>query len=332
MNILFLGGDTGDYLNISLLHGLKNLPDVVVYDYPKSEVSYKQYINQVQPYLRGKGFTLFFNLEDQPINRFHLLIDEVRSDFFDLIIFGDIQFSFGYYVQLLPYLKPKKVIFLDGSDSPALFGYSGIFWRNHAYWFIPKPHKKYLYFKREFTPETIFSRYYRMVPQAFLRYLPGMKNIRPISFSFPQEKIVFEMPVKTKLFSKHIVDEEVASNVPGSFTQYAFETEAEYYEDLQQSKFGITTKRAGWDCLRHYEIAANGAVICFKDLDKKPKTCAPHGLVANVNCISYVSFKDLIKKIELITEEQYQNLQKSSFEWIHSRTTISLAKDLLSNC
>jgi len=39
-------------------------------------------------------------------------------------------------------------------------------------------------------------------------------------------------------------------------------------------------KRGGWDCLRHYEIAAAGAVPCVRQLEGKPSSCAPHGLQA----------------------------------------------------
>jgi hypothetical protein len=116
--------------------------------------------------------------------------------------------------------------------------------------------------------------------------------------------------------------------VGGSVTSYAFDSETEYYADLQASKFGITTKRAGWDCLRHYEIAANGCVPCFRDLDKKPSTCAPHGL-NETNCIIYSDYEDLMTKINSIDEDQYRQLQAHSLQWIRENTTIKMAKHIL---
>ncbi len=329
MKILFLNGDTGDYLNISVLHGLKCIAGLEVYDYPKSEVSYKAYKDQLQPFIRGKGFSLFFTLPDTPLKRFHLLYDELVNDKFDLIIFGDIQSSFGLYYQLLPYLKKDKVIILDGSDSPALFGYSGAFWRKPYYWIIPKPHKRFLYFKREWTADTAFYRFYKIIPRFVLKYFSTLKNLQQISFSIPEEKIINHIPVKTKLFAKHIVDKEVAENIEGSFSNYAFESEDEYYQDLQASKFGITTKRSGWDCLRHYEIAANGTVICFKNLSDKPATCAPHGLVPGINCISYKNYADLKAQISMITDENYNDLQNKSLLWIKNHSTINIASNLI---
>ena len=98
--------------------------------------------------------------------------------------------------------------------------------------------------------------------------------------------------------------------------------------DFQTSKFGITMKRSEWDCLRHYEIAANGAVPCFRDLDKKPQTCAPHGLNES-NCIIYHSYDDLINKIESMDDLEYEKLQSSSLEWVKKNTTLKRAEVLL---
>jgi hypothetical protein len=330
IKILFLNADTGDYLNISLLNGLRSLDNVEVVDFPKSDVSYKTEQPFLQSKIRGKGFTLFFTLDDTPINRFHLKYNEVINDAFDLIIFGDIQASFGLYLELLPYLKPNKTCFLDGSDAPNLFGDAGFWWRRWYYWTIPKPQNRFLYFKREWIPEEVnVSRFYKILPRFLCRLLPQPKNLRKISFSIPLSKIVNSLPQKSKLFTRHIVDEEVAKRVEGSATSYAFENEEHYYQDIQASKFGITTKRSGWDCLRHYEIAANGAVMCFKDLDKKPIECAPHGLIDGINCISYHNYADLTGKIKKIDDAAYTQLVNASIEWARDNSSKKVALRLL---
>ena len=87
------------------------------------------------------------------------------------------------------------------------------------------------------------------------------RMIYPISFSIPECKIVKEIPVKTQL---------LATNIPEKKETYIFPTEDEYYKDYQRSVFAITHKKAGWDCLRHYEILANGCIPYFTDLDKCP--------------------------------------------------------------
>ena len=54
-----------------------------------------------------------------------------------------------------------------------------------------------------------------------------------------------------------------------------------------------------------HEIAANGAVPCFRDLHLKPATCAPHGM-NDGNCISYRSGShDLASRLDSISESEY---------------------------
>jgi len=328
--ILFLSADTGDYLNISLLHGFKSLINIEVVDYPKSYVSYKEYKNELIHKVRGNGFTLFFNLNEDNVNRFHLKFQELPHDEFDLIIFGDIQSTYGYYLEYYDFLNPNSVVFLDGSDAPHLFGNSGFFWRKLFLHLAPKPQHRFLYFKRELVEEELnYSRFYKLLPKSVVKHFPLNKNLRKISFSIPEEKIIKSPPQKIKMFTSHIVDEEIVKNMEGGKSTYLFTSEEEYYKDIQDSKYGITTKRAGWDCLRHYEIAANGAVLCFKDLDKKPKYCAPHDLVIGHNCISYSSYDDLMNQINSISEEKYCFLQEESLKWVKTKTTVNMAKYIL---
>jgi hypothetical protein len=83
----------------------------------------------------------------------------------------------------------------------------------------------------------------------------------PITFSIPSSKIVDRLPEKTKLLS---------SLIPGNLSTYVYATEEEYYAEYRTSCFAMTTKKAGWDCLRHYEILANGCVPYFPDLQNCP--------------------------------------------------------------
>jgi hypothetical protein len=131
------------------------------------------------------------------------------------------------------------------------------------------------------------------------------------------------------LFASHIVDEEVAANVSENAHQNLFDSEEDYYQDIQASKFGITTRRAGWDCLRHYEIAANGTVICFKDLANKPASCAPHNLIDGKNCIAYTDYSNLINKISVLSGTDYENLQRESLNWVHNNSTILRVEGLV---
>jgi hypothetical protein len=86
-------------------------------------------------------------------------------------------------------------------------------------------------------------------------------NLLPITFSIPEEKIVKSFPKKTKLLSNLI---------PGDLKTYIYHTEKDYYAEYQTSYFAMTTKKAGWDCMRHYEIIANGCLPYFPDIENCP--------------------------------------------------------------
>tara|TARA_R110000751_G_scaffold1474_9_gene5586 strand:- start:1725 stop:2732 length:1008 start_codon:yes stop_codon:yes gene_type:complete len=329
MNVLLFTDPHEDYLADALVHGFRELFGAQAVDYPKCEILYNNCNEQTKAAVRGNGFTLYSGLlDDIYVDRFNIK-QRIIKGYFDLIIFTNIQRQFGLYEQYRPFLKGHQVVCVDGEDTPMPFPARGFFMRKPYYWLLPLVHKKHLYFKREYTSRTVFMPVLNFLPELFKRYLPKPKNIKTIQFAFPQSKILSAPPVsKSKLFTTHIVDEEVAQYVKGSFTAYAFDNEADYYSDIQHSKFGITTKRAGWDCLRHYEIAANGAVLCFKDLDQKPASCAPHGLDAS-NSISYRNYEDLMQQIEALSDEDYTGLQKNSLLWASSSSTLNLARYIL---
>lgn len=99
----------------------------------------------------------------------------------------------------------------------------------------------------------------------------------PISFSMPPEKIVATVPPKTRMLA-HII--------PGDLSTYIYKTEEDYYKGYQDSYFGVTMKKAGWDCMRHYEILANGCIPLFQKLwELPPKTMTnfPRELIAKTN-------------------------------------------------
>jgi hypothetical protein len=332
VKVLFFTSPTEDYLADSLLHGLKSLFGSDVVDFPRCELLYQHSTEPPLASIYGKGFTLYSGLlEDLPVNRFRIL-ERIQNDCFDLVVISNIWRQFGWFAQLRPWLKPGKTVILDGADSPQTYPAAGVWWRRPYYWFLPRAHRQYLYFKREWTGDTQFNLWHRLVPRSWRRCLPQARNLRPISFSIPEEKMVTQLPEKKKLWPRHIVDPEVAARVPESRTSYAFSTEAEYYADLQNSKFGITTKRSGWDCLRHYEIAANGAVPCFRDLALKPQTCAPHGLQPNVNCLAYYKADDLCDQVGKMDPAHYRQLQEGALTWARDNSTKVAASRLLGAC
>ena len=87
-------------------------------------------------------------------------------------------------------------------------------------------------------------------------------NLLPITFALPTDKLA--QPNKNKI-------QEYATCIPGQPETYVFKDEKPYYEDYQKSFYGVTMKKAGWDCMRHYEILGNYCMPYFIGLEDCPK-------------------------------------------------------------
>ena len=89
------------------------------------------------------------------------------------------------------------------------------------------------------------------------------RYLLPIHFAIPEQKFVdnIEDIEKDKFF---------APCNPSDKTTYIYRTEKEYYQQYQESFFGITMKKAGWDCMRHYEIIAQGCAPYFYEIRESP--------------------------------------------------------------
>ena len=329
MKVLLITSKEEDYLQDSIIHGFKQLLGRDAIDYPAKNILYNDYRNVNS--LRGNGFTLYGLLDSNLKITKELNIEaEICDNKFDLIVFTSIYRQYEVFYRYFELLKKqaKKVWVIDGEDTPLVFPYLPKHLKK--YMFSPKPHNHFVYFKRELHTQGSKSLYLKFSEIASEKIVHS-NELKSISFSIPQSKIINFIPVKTKLFPRHIVDEEFANKISSGDTRYIFNNEKDYYLDLQQSKFGITTRRAGWDCMRHYEIAANASVICFKNLDQKPALCAPHGLISEKNCLSYSDYDDLMDKINNLSENKYEALLNSSLQWIKNNTTTQRVRCLLQN-
>jgi len=88
------------------------------------------------------------------------------------------------------------------------------------------------------------------------------KNVYPINFAIPKKKIVSSINLNPKNILSPLI--------PGKMKTYIYEKEDKYYEMYQNSIFSLTYKKNGWDCLRHYEILANGSIPLFIKLNDCP--------------------------------------------------------------
>ena len=320
--VLFLSSPHPDYCSVALLHGLRTLLGANVVDWPKYECAYNDFEFKKRNEVYGMGFTLFFNLSSIEVNRLDIE-QKVVSGFFDLIIFSDIWNQTEIFKKYFQYLNPRSTILIDGQDTQQVVPHAGKWWRRPVDWISLTGTNQFLYFKREWSSRSRFNLWHRFLPSPALDFLPISDLLRPIGFSIPESKIIAKITYKTKDFPLHIVDTEVAKAVSGSADSYQFSNEG------QSSKFGITMKRSGWDGLRHYEIAANGAVPCFRGLKNKPITSAPHGLIPGVNCLEYNDVRELMSKTSCLSDEEYNHLQMGALDWAKSNSTTEKAREFL---
>lgn len=107
------------------------------------------------------------------------------------------------------------------------------------------------------------------------------KNIYPLSYCIPDECIVSDEVLNDKT-------NFIADLIPGNPSTYRFgaDDEVEYNKMYQSCLFAHTQKKGGWDCLRHYEIMANGCIPMFRYLDNCPEstlTTMPKQLIQEAN-------------------------------------------------
>jgi hypothetical protein len=294
-NILFLTTKSEDYLQDSLLIGLKKLSDISITEWPIKPMLYDDFGAQTKLY--GMGFTLYRYLP-------YALKPETNSMTFtrdfDLIIFGNIWKQRLHYISLRysQRLKNSTIVFLDGSDHPFIFMAPGCDY----------------YFKRErYGLASFFSNF--------------------VSFSIPESKLLTAPPAKIKFFSKHVqcLEAYKLKEIAFNCVQCScFKDETEYFKDLRASKYGITMKKAGWDCLRHYEIAFNGAVPAFYRFSLKPPECPPIGLIDMYNCVAFDNAFELQEKISFIERySKYEFLQRNSLEWAKRFTSENVARHIV---
>jgi hypothetical protein len=147
-----------------------------------------------------------------------------------------------------------------------------------------------------------------------LVYTPT-KLIRPLNFAIPEKLIVNSVPSKSK---------DWGTIIPGDKSTYVFDNQQDYYDDYASSYFALTTKKGGWDCLRHYEILMNGCIPYFPDLSGCPEytmTRFPKSYILDTN-----KFVDTAE----FSTDMYGETVNQLLE--HTRThlsTLSLAKYIL---
>jgi hypothetical protein len=295
-----------------LFYGLHELPDINVYT--NTDLWYMFEGNEPKSIasLYGKGFSIYNRLSgNKKIEESPVIEEKLRSKSYDLVIYGAINKCSLYLKEVFNNYSKREVIFIDGADSDfsvpinkwvikqTIKGKHNLL----AYFLNKKYHQaialsaKGFYFKRE------------------LRNC-DRKYFYPISFAIPEKNIITQPPHKTQ---------ERAFIIPGDLSTYIYDKEADYYNDYATSKYAITTKKGGWDCLRHYEILANACIPYFPNIDKCPDYTMhlfPKNIIIETNKLIEAN------KLDGAIYEYYNNLLYSYTKNV--LTTKNLAKYVLS--
>lgn len=141
------------------------------------------------------------------------------------------------------------------------------------------------------------------------------ERLFPISFAIPTSKVNFN---KNKI-------KDLSFITPLNRKTYIYDNEKDYYNDYNEARFGVTLKKAGWDCMRHYEILANGCIPVFNKIEHCPNNIMasfPKQLCLNVN-------NDIRQKINL--ENVYKNyIEDFEDHFLKNNTTKAEACKFLS--
>ena len=302
MRVLYLTSQGEDYLQDQILLGLRESLGAQVLDFPRKSVLYRN-CPVPRRELYGRGFTVWKLLDDMELDRGDLN-RRIETGEFETLIFGNIWRQLREFREFRArrYLRRcfRRVGFLDGED--------------HKRTYLPA--LRYgLYFKRE------------------IRLALPLPRSRRINFSIPGVKIRSNPLEKDQLFARHVQCEEaykLETIRKHCRKSYLFQKEEDYYRDLARSQYAVTMKKMGWECQRHYEIAANHTVPCFYRLSRKPRRCAPHGLVDGVNALAFDSAGELQEKIEEVRRSgRYSKLREGAFRWAVQNSCRRVAEGFL---
>ena len=158
------------------------------------------------------------------------------------------------------------------------------------------------------------------------------KRLFPISFAMPTVKVNFN---KNKVKdTSSILLTDISKDIPFAYPRfmsgpstYQFDNETDYYNEYAASRFGFTAKKAGWDCMRHYEIMGNGCIPFFEEMPFCPErtlTDLPKDLI--VDMIKEMYYNNQLAPFSEHYEKYIDRFEKHFFE---NNTTKAMAKKFI---
>ncbi len=137
----------------------------------------------------------------------------------------------------------------------------------------------------------------------------------PIEFAVSETKLVKEIPKK---------DRDFAYLIPGHHKTYKYWDEHKYYYDYSRSYYAITCRKAGSDCLRHWEILTAGCIPYFTDLDLVHQKCMPffpRELIKEAMHLKGVNGKDMTIDHSCFDEKRYYEILHELMEYTKNYLT-----------
>ena len=271
MKVLLINSDYGpDYLaDLINYYFISNSHEV--FTNHRLDFMFNDFKNKSDLY--GKGFTLYGKLESSLKSSVSVLtkeeiLDSVKK--YDLILFTSIQRNFknnslkSSFFNPIKKTNPNKEIYVIDGEDHQLVD------ENIA--------SKSKYFKRELTEK------YK-------------SKASPISFCFPENELPserIEIKDKTQL---------LAPMDPRFLNSYIYDEQG-YYEQYSKSIFGTTIKKAGWDCMRHYEILSVNTLLFFPGIEDKPNLT-----MINFPSKLQIEINKLFKKL-ILNEQNVDSLEQ----------------------
>uniref|UniRef100_A0AB39JBT8 Glycosyltransferase n=1 Tax=Florenciella sp. virus SA2 TaxID=3240092 RepID=A0AB39JBT8_9VIRU len=147
-------------------------------------------------------------------------------------------------------------------------------------------------------------------------------NIFPITTSIPSEVFVKNIDDVIKNKKVEMYDGIKDRTIGGVkwckvkkryICSYEFNKENDYYNAYKEAKWGFTKKKNGWDCLRHYEIIANGCLPLFENLEN-----CPESIMSNFPKKLLIEAKN---KKDTLTDNEYNYYLKNIFNYFKDNFT-----------
>lgn len=288
------GGKKPDYLCDMLWIEMATNPNIELFSNNNPSYLFSDYPDQKKLY--GRGFTLYKKLSNKYRSKIlseKKILSYIKENKFDIIIFPSIRRYSSFFEYCFKHFDSKNLVVVDGEDDE----------------FISRECFKSIYFKRQ-DKASIYCDWFINKAPLFLPKII-LKSIR--------EKI--------KNYSEKTTYLAPAMPQTGSVRNYIFETEESYYAQYAKSWFGYTTKKAGWESLRHYEIIACGTLPYFNSIKNKPNHIMPnYPIEVQLKANDLYHIGCAANELSDNWKEEYFRLSRRMNIWINDLSNFSISK------